>query len=135
VLDTDMKFMRDFVVNTKRRFSVMLLLVFALSACIGPLSHAQFGEIYGTGEQSTSIAVSIDADHSKHGPSHDDEHHEVDVDQHTHDHNSADHSHEAPGLTTLLFDQLGLTPFDTFERHSDHCLTQSLYQIDRPPRV
>ena len=130
-----MKFMRDFVVNTKRRFSVMLLLVFAISACIGPLAHAQFGEIYGTGEQPTSTAVSKDADHSDHGHSHDDKHHKVEVDQHTHDHNSADHSHEPPGLTTFLFDQLGLTPFDTFEMHSNHCLTRSLHRLDRPPRV
>lgn len=135
MLDTDMKFMRDIVVNTKRRFSVILLLVFALSASIGPLAHAQFGEIYGTGEQSISIATSIDADQFNHGHSHDDEHHEADVDQHTHDHNSADHSHESPGLTAFVFDQLGLTPSDTFVRHSNHCLTQSLHQIDRPPRV
>lgn len=130
-----MKFMRDFDVNTKRRFSVVLLVVFALSACIGPLAHAQFGEIYGTGEQSTSIPVSINAGHSDHGHSHDDEHQAVDVDQHMHDHNSADHSHEIPGLTTFLCDQLGQTPLDTFVRHSDHCLTQSLHKIDRPPRA
>lgn len=130
-----MNFMRDFVMNTKRRFSVMLLLVFALTACIGPLAHAHYGEIYGFGEQSISIAVSIDANHSNHGHSHDSDHHEVGVDQHTHEHNFADHSHETPGVTTFLFDQLELAPFDTFVRHSDQCLTQFLYQIDRPPRV
>ena len=130
-----MIFMRDFCGNTKRRIGVMLLLVFAVSVSLGPLAHTQFGEIYGPGEQSISIAVSVDLDHSNHGHSHDDDHHEADVDQHTHDHNPADHSHETPGLTAFLFDQLGLTPFDTFVRHSDHCLTPTPYQIDRPPRV
>lgn len=130
-----MIFVRDFYVNTKRRFGVMLLVIFAVSASLGPLAHAHFGEIYGPGEQSTSTAVSVEHDPSNHGHSHGDDHHKIDLDQHTHDHNFADHSHETPGVTSFLFDQLGLMPFDTFVRYSDHCLTQSLCQIDRPPRV
>ena len=127
--------MRDFDMSIRWRFGVVLLIVFAASASLGPLAHAQFGEIYGAAEPSTSMTLSAEIDHIDHGQSHHDEHHEVDVDQHTHDHNSADHSHETPGLTAFLFDQLGLTPFDTFIEQSDHCLTQSRHQIDRPPRV
>jgi len=123
--------MRDFVADTKRRIGVMLVFIFALSACLGPIAHAQLGEAYGSVEPSTSIEVG----HQEHGHSHDDDHQGLGGEKHFHDHNSADHSHETPGLTAFLFNQFDPTLFDAFARTSDHFLTQSPYQIDRPPRV
>ncbi len=114
-----------------KTYRILLALLMLLATATGTLAHAK------TSEVSHFVAVENmpTTDHShEHGHSHDIEDSKDQTATHTHDHNPADHSHDVPGISTIL----GQTSLYLITNRRAISKTSQVdrasFNIDRPPR-